>query len=97
MGELILYVMEKGVIEIIIGIGGSVLNDGGIGMVSVFGYEFLDVENNIVNLIGVNLVDIVIICFEKVLVELENIIVNIVMDVENLFCGEVGVLYVFGL
>ncbi|MBA5790676.1 glycerate kinase, partial [Escherichia coli] len=73
--------------EIIIGIGGSASNDGGIGMASALGYEFLDAENNIVNPIGVNLADIATIRSEKVPAELENITVNIVTDVENPLCG----------
>lgn len=96
VGELILHAMKKGATEIIIGIGGSASNDGGIGMASALGYEFLDAENNIVNPIGVNLADIATIRSEKVPAELENITVNIVTDVENLLCGEAGASYVFG-
>ena len=41
-GEMMLDAMEQGVHRIIIGIGGSATNDGGSGMASVLGYEFLD-------------------------------------------------------
>ncbi|EAC8433661.1 glycerate kinase [Listeria monocytogenes] len=96
VGELILHAIKKGATEIIIGIGGSASNDGGIGMASALGYEFLDAENNIVNPIGANLADIATIRSEKVPAELENITVNIVTDVENPLCGEAGASYVFG-
>ncbi|MCD2247927.1 glycerate kinase [Listeria marthii] len=96
VGELMLHAIEQGATEIIIGIGGSASNDGGIGMASALGYEFFDAENNIVNPIGANLAKIVTICSENVAAELKNITVNIVTDVENPLCGESGASYVFG-
>ncbi|HHQ1149661.1 TPA: glycerate kinase [Listeria innocua] len=96
VGELILHVMKKGATEVIIGIGGSASNDGGIGMASALGYEFLDLENNVVNPIGANLASIATIRSENVPTELKNITINIVTDVENPLCGKEGASYVFG-
>ncbi|MBF2368567.1 glycerate kinase [Listeria welshimeri] len=96
VGELILHAMKKGVTEIIVGIGGSASNDGGIGMASALGYEFLDAENNIINPIGANLEHIATIRSENVPAELKNIMINIVTDVENPLCGKDGASYVFG-
>jgi glycerate 2-kinase len=41
-GELILDAIAKGAREIILGIGGSATNDGGVGMALALGYRFLD-------------------------------------------------------
>ena len=44
VGQMILHAMEKGCRNFIIGIGGSATNDGGTGMLSALGFEFLDSE-----------------------------------------------------
>lgn len=42
VGEMILDAAKRGCEKVIIGIGGSATNDGGIGMLQAFGYQFLD-------------------------------------------------------
>jgi glycerate kinase len=42
VGEMIADAIQKGCRNFIIGIGGSATNDGGIGMLTALGYEFLD-------------------------------------------------------
>ena len=44
VGEMIKDAIQKGCRNFIIGIGGSATNDGGIGMLTALGYEFLDAE-----------------------------------------------------
>lgn len=39
---MILDAAKRGCEKVIIGIGGSATNDGGIGMLQAFGYQFLD-------------------------------------------------------
>lgn len=41
-GELILEAIARGAEEIILGIGGSATNDGGVGMALALGYQFFD-------------------------------------------------------
>lgn len=41
-GELIRYALESGCRKIILGVGGSATNDGGMGMAQALGYRFLD-------------------------------------------------------
>lgn len=41
-GYMLLHAMDQGVQRIIIGIGGSATNDGGIGMAAALGFRFLD-------------------------------------------------------
>lgn len=47
-GELMLHAMAHGAQRILIGIGGSATNDGGTGMATVLGYEFLDAEHKLI-------------------------------------------------
>ena len=46
VGELIKDAVLRGAKKIILGIGGSATNDGGIGMLQALGYEFLNQEGN---------------------------------------------------
>ena len=44
VGEMILDAVKRGCRHFLMGIGGSATNDGGIGMLTALGYEFLDRE-----------------------------------------------------
>ncbi len=41
-GMQILHAVNKGALKIFVGLGGSATNDGGIGLATVLGYQFLD-------------------------------------------------------
>jgi glycerate kinase len=43
-GELLQIVLNKGIRDILIGIGGSATNDGGMGAMKALGVKFLDIE-----------------------------------------------------
>jgi len=45
-GQLIIDALDKGCTKIIVGIGGSATNDGGMGMIKALGGKFLDAEGN---------------------------------------------------
>ncbi len=45
-GQLIAYALDQGCIKILLGIGGSATNDGGMGMARALGVEFLDANGN---------------------------------------------------
>ena len=45
VGQLILDALNRGCSKIIIGLGGSATNDGGVGMIKALGGNFLDVNN----------------------------------------------------
>lgn len=44
VGEMIKDAIRRGIRNFIIGIGGSATNDGGTGMLTALGYEFLDAD-----------------------------------------------------
>ncbi len=54
-GELILDAMDRGVEKIILGIGGSATNDGGTGMASAMGFQFLDKNGRVLDAIPTKL------------------------------------------
>jgi glycerate kinase len=59
VGELIIDVLDRGIREFIIAIGGSATNEGGIGLASALGVKFLDQNNNDIELNGKGLKNLV--------------------------------------
>lgn len=96
VGEMICDAIGKGCRRFIIGIGGSATNDGGIGMLSALGYDFLDKNGMPVARSGKGLKDIAAIGTEKVLPALSECEFRIACDVENPLCGENGCSAIYG-
>jgi len=67
IGQLILYLIEQGMKEIYIGVGGTSSNDGGIGIASGLGCQFYDNSGNELLAIGQSLFEITDISKEKVI------------------------------
>jgi glycerate kinase len=57
-GELIGAAIRSGAREIVIGIGGSATNDGGMGMAAALGYRFLDCEGKELSPVGASLIKV---------------------------------------
>lgn len=94
-GLMIKEAINLGVSKIIIGIGGSVTNDVGIGMLSALGVQFFDQENNLIEPIGANLQSIATIDTTN-LIDLSSIKIEVACDVENTLYGPNGATYVYG-
>lgn len=95
-GILIRNALERGFQNIIIGIGGSATNDGGMGMAVALGYKFLDKRGKEVSHGGGNLRNIYSIDNTGVLPELKNARFTVACDVNNPLCGPKGASAVFG-
>lgn len=94
-GELILNAIKKGAEKIILGIGGSATNDGGMGMGQALGIQFLDSANKPLKPIGKNLNNI-----QKINIEQLNELVHktkfrVACDVTNPLYGNEGAANVF--
>ena len=96
VGELIKDAVGRDCRKFIIGIGGSATNDGGVGMLTSLGYEFLDKNGNPIALGAKGLRDLHRIKTEKALSVLKECSFNIACDVKNPLCGENGCSAVFG-
>lgn len=94
-GELIKAAIESGAKEIIIGIGGSATNDGGIGMATALGYRFLDKNGNELTPVGEALIHL-----QKInavqRIEFGDIKFKVACDVKNLLCGPKGASKIYG-
>jgi glycerate kinase len=96
VGELINDAIGKGCRRFLVGIGGSATNDGGTGMLTALGYEFLDRNDDPIPLGGKGLKDLHRIKTHKVLPELGECSFQIACDVTNPLCGELGCSAVYG-
>lgn len=93
-GLMIRDAINKGAQHIVLGIGGSATNDGGIGMADALGYMFLDKNEDPIEPCGENLSLI----NELVLPEsdlLEDIQFTVACDVKSTFIGAEGAAHVF--
>lgn len=95
-GQMILDAVEKGAEKIIIGIGGSATNDGGIGMASALGVKFLDssgieVEPNNKGIESLSRID-----YTSLDSRLKDVEVIVACDVNNPLTGTNGASYIYG-
>ena len=95
-GELIYDALEKGATEIILGIGGSATNDGGMGMANALGYRFLDDNGQELIPIGKNLSKVKSIDDSNKNNRLDSVKVKVACDVTNPFYGLQGAAYIYG-
>lgn len=96
VGELIIDALNRGVKKFIIGIGGSATNDGGVGMLTKLGYEFLDRNNKPIKLGAIGLKDLAKIKDNKVDKRLKKCSFLVASDVNNPLCGKLGCSAIFG-
>jgi len=94
-GELIADALQKGVKEIILGIGGSATNDGGIGMANALGYRFLGADGEELKPVGSNLIHVKKADISKIHPKLKEVKVKVACDVANPFYGENGAAKVY--
>lgn len=95
-GELIKHALDEGYRKIIIAIGGSATNDGGIGAMEALGVKFLDKDGNKVKGIGKSLIDIVSIDTANIHINVKDAEIIVMCDVDNPLTGENGATYVYG-
>ncbi|MFB9135965.1 glycerate kinase [Vibrio olivae] len=95
-GELIKAVLDQGVKHIIIGIGGSATNDGGLGMAQALGVKMLDAEGNALGAGGGELNKLARIDVSELDPRLSQITLEVACDVDNPLCGPKGASHVFG-
>lgn len=94
-GELILHAIESGCKKILIGLGGSATNDGGIGCLSALGFKFLNKDGKEIPLTGSGLSELYEISDSNVTPLLKNVKFELLCDVTNPLCGENGASFVF--
>ena len=95
-GQLIKEALDYGCKRIIIGIGGSATNDGGVGMAQALGVSFLDEEGNQIAFGGGELSKISKIDVSLLEPRIKDTVITIASDVKNPLCGPNGASAVYG-
>jgi glycerate kinase len=95
-GELIKHALDMGCREIIIGIGGSATNDGGVGMATALGVKFLDQEGKDIGHGGGSLSKLHRIDISEMDKRIKDCKIIVACDVDNPLCGPRGATYIFG-
>ena len=97
-GQLMLDAIKRGVKKIIIGIGGSATNDGGVGMAQALGVRFLNANGREIKELGsggmlAKIASIDTLNLDK---RIRQTKIVVACDVENPLYGKKGAAYVFG-
>ena len=95
-GELIRAALDAGLRKIIIGIGGSATNDGGMGMARALGARFIDAAGQELPEGGAALARLATIRLEGIDPRLAEAEIVVACDVDNPLCGARGASAVFG-
>jgi glycerate 2-kinase len=95
-GFLVRKAIELGFTHIVLGIGGSATNDGGMGLAKALGYRFLGENGRELVPCGGNLKKVHKIDSSKCLADLLKVKLTVACDVTNPLCGENGASIVFG-
>lgn len=95
LGELVLSAIDKGAKTIVIGIGGTCTNDGGMGLLSSLGIKFYH-DETLLDGNGENLIKINKISLDGLNPKVRDVSFVIASDVDNTLCGDKGATYCYG-
>lgn len=95
-GELIKDALNQGVTRLLIGIGGSATNDGGVGMLQALGASFKDRNHIELSFGGGELDKLEFIDLTNLDSRLSSIEIDVACDVTNPLIGEQGASYIYG-
>ena len=96
IGELIRHLIDLGMKEIYIGVGGTASNDGGIGIAASLGYRFYDKKGKELPACGQTLLEFDSVFKAELYRIPDDVQIRILADVESPLCGHQGATYTFG-
>lgn len=95
-GELIRHALDSGCKKIILGIGGSATNDGGMGAASALGVKFLDADGKETGTTGEDMIKVTRIDISSLDPRIPETDILVACDVSNPFYGPSGAAYIYG-
>jgi glycerate kinase len=96
VGLMILAALDQKCTRIIVGLGGSATNDGGAGMASALGVQFLDIDGTQLPPGGAALARLDRIDASRLDRRLRNVEIVAASDVTNPLCGPEGASFIYG-
>lgn len=94
-GEMIRHAFTSGCRSFILGLGGSATNDGGMGLLSALGFEFIDGTGKRLSGTGGDLLNVREIATEKATAKLSDCRFLAACDVKNPLYGPNGAAFIF--
>ncbi|PKF78484.1 glycerate kinase [Vibrio sp. vnigr-6D03] len=95
-GQLINHALERGAKKLIVGLGGSATNDGGVGMMAALGAKFSNHNGQPISLNGSGLKELAQIDLTGLNSRLAECEILVASDVDNPLCGSKGASATFG-
>lgn len=95
-GEMIVDAINRGCKKIILGLGGSATNDGGLGVANALGIQFYDEHGIVLSPCGENLGRVATMDTGEAEALLKGVEIIIACDVENTLCGDKGAAAIYG-
>lgn len=95
VGQILEHVINIGCRKIILGLGGSATNDGGVGAAAALGVQFKDKEGNPFLPVGETLCDISSIDVSRMNPRVKSVDLTVMCDIDNPLCGPQGAAHVF--
>lgn len=96
LGEAIIDALDNGCKKIIIGLGGSATNDGGLGMLQALGMQAWNKEGELVEIFGKDVLGIERVCFSEIDPRIFKTKIQVASDVNNPLNGESGATRIYG-
>ncbi|MGC8845973.1 MAG: glycerate kinase, partial [Candidatus Hydrogenedens sp.] len=96
VGEIILHAIQKGARQIVIGLGGSGVNDGGAGIAQALGYQLLNSQGKSIGEGPLELQNLACIKNTRFYERIKNTDIIIASDVKNPYYGPQGATFVYG-
>lgn len=96
IGEAILHALNQGYRDLLIAIGGSSTNDGGLGMLQALGMRAYDFQGKEADIFGKDVATIQDIDFSTLDPRLETVTIQVASDVDNPLTGPKGASHVYG-
>lgn len=95
VGEVVLHALDAGYRRMIIGLGGSATNDGGMGMLQALGVEFYDADNKVLTASGEAMCRVAEVDASGLDARLRDVDIVVASDVDNPLFGERGAARVY--
>ncbi|TMN21467.1 glycerate kinase [Lentibacillus cibarius] len=96
IGEAIVDALDRGCTSIILALGGSATNDGGLGMLQALGMRAWDLHGHKTGIFGKDVQDVNGVSFTNIDPRLAKVTINVACDVDNPLSGDRGASKVYG-
>ncbi|WLR49158.1 glycerate kinase [Halobacillus litoralis] len=96
IGQAIHHALDEGCTNLIVAIGGSSTNDGGLGMLQALGMKTYDENNQETGMYGKDLHAVKRVDFSKLDSRLKDVTIRVASDVDNPLTGNRGASHIYG-